>query len=97
MPSSVIRRSRRHGLMKKNQMANGRPTQRTTAFAMSGIFMCNGGSGWPGGHLLEVRSGDPSGPHVQLQNQDRAAECRPDLDRLALGLHLGTEFGRSAE
>jgi hypothetical protein len=35
--------------MKKNQMANGRPTHRTTALAIIGIFMCNGGSFGPVG------------------------------------------------
>ena len=35
--------------MKKNQMANGRADPETTAFAMSGIFMYNGGSVGPAG------------------------------------------------
>ena len=35
--------------MMKHQMANGRPTQRTTALAISGIFMYIGGSFGPAG------------------------------------------------
>jgi len=51
----------------------------------------------PAGTCSKYGARDPFGPHVQLQKQDRAAECRPDLDRFALGLNLGTEVCRSAE
>ena len=83
--------------MKKNQMANGRPTQSTTALAIIGIFMCNGGSFGPAGTRSKY------GPVIQLIHtysvsaRITRAQCRPDLNRLALGLNLGSEFGRSAE
>ena len=53
-----------------HQRANGNPTQRTIAFAISGTFMYIGGSIGPRGHPLEVGPGDPPDPHVQLKNQD---------------------------
>ena len=97
MPSSVIRRSRRHGLMMNHQMANGRPTQSTIAFAMRRDLHVHRRIARPGGHPLEVGPGDPPDPHVQLENQDGAADGRPDLDGLDLRLNLGAKCGRAAE
>ncbi|BBY69815.1 hypothetical protein MINTM005_01370 [Mycobacterium intracellulare] len=49
MPSNVIRRSRRHGLMKNHHTTTGSAIHNTTAFAISGTFMYIGGSLGPDG------------------------------------------------
>ena len=62
MPSSVIRLSRTQGRMRKNQRANGRPIQSTTALAISGIFMYIGGS------LGPPATGSKKGPLTHRMN-----------------------------
>ena len=49
-------------------------------------FMNIGGSVGPGRYPLEIGSGDPADPDVQLEGQDRTADGGPDLHGLDLGL-----------
>ena len=80
-----------------HQRANGRPTQRTIAFAMSGTFMYIGGSLGPAGTLSKY------GPVIQRihtynwRTRIAPPTTGPDLDGLDLRLNLGAERGRSAE
>ena len=60
MPSSVIRRSRRHGRMRNHQMAIGRPTTMTAVQVNRIAFMNVGGSVGPGGTRSKL------GPVIQL-------------------------------
>ena len=83
--------------MMNHQRANGRPTQRTIAFAMSGTFMYIGGSLGPAG----TRS--KKGPVIhRIHTYNWRTRIAPPTkaqicDRLDLRLDLGAERGRSAE
>ena len=80
-----------------HQRATGRPTQSTIAFAMRGVFMYIGGSLGPPGTLSKY------GPVIHRihtynwRTRSRAADGRPDLDRLDRGLNVSAERRRSAQ